>query len=131
MAKKFGKFLLGAAILGGAAAAAYYYLQKKDTVTLPQEESDADYDDFSEEKEETPCRNYVQLNPEVAADTAEECGCDTAEGTCDAASTECQCDTPEPACECGNEEEVFTDTTEETIAEEASAPEKVEEFFAE
>ena len=33
MAKKFGKFLLGAAIIGGAAAATYIYLQKKGVVT--------------------------------------------------------------------------------------------------
>ena len=72
MAKKLGKFLLGMAALGGAAAAAYYYLQKKDTVTLTPEYDDEDYDDFSEELDETSSRNYVQLNKEVVAETFEE-----------------------------------------------------------
>lgn len=72
MAKKLGKFLLGMAALGGAAAAAYYYLQKKDVVTLTPEYDDEDYDDFSEELDETSSRNYVQLNKEVVAETVEE-----------------------------------------------------------
>ena len=69
---KLGKFLLSMAALGGAAAAAYYYLQKKDTVTLTPEYDDEDYDDFSEELDETSSRNYVQLNKEVIAETVEE-----------------------------------------------------------
>ena len=72
MAKKLGKFLLGMAALGGAAAAAYYYLQKKDTITLTPEYDDEDYDDFSEELDETSSRNYVQLNKDVVTETVEE-----------------------------------------------------------
>ena len=72
MAKKFGKFLLGMAALGGAAAAAYYYLQKKDAVDVTPENDDEDYDDFSDELEEAPARNYVQLNKEVVTVPVEE-----------------------------------------------------------
>lgn len=72
MAKKLGKFLLGMAALGGAAAAAYYYLQKKDAITLTPECDDEDYDDFSEELDETSSRNYVQLNKEVVEEKVAE-----------------------------------------------------------
>ena len=72
MAKKLGKFLLGMAALGGAAAAAYYYLQRKDAITLTPECDDEDYDDFSEELDETSSRNYVQLNREAVAETVED-----------------------------------------------------------
>lgn len=68
MAKKFGKFLLGMAALGGAAAAAYYYLQKKNAISLTPESMDEDYDDFSDELDETATRNYVQLNAETACE---------------------------------------------------------------
>lgn len=77
MAKKFGKFLLGMAALGGAAAAAYYYLQKKNAISLTPESIDEDYDDFSDEPEETATRNYVQLNTEPMEETAcQEEGCE-------------------------------------------------------
>ena len=72
MAKKLGKFLLGMAAIGGAAAAAYYYLQKKDAVDVTPENDDEDYDDFSDELEEAPARNYVQLNKEVVTVPVEE-----------------------------------------------------------
>ena len=73
MAKNFGKFLLGMAAIGGAAAAAYYYLQKRDAVDVTPENDDEDYDDFSDELDATPARNYVQLNKEpIAAEETEE-----------------------------------------------------------
>lgn len=65
MAKKFGKFLLVAAVATAAAAGTYYYMQKKG-VKLPDfdVDEDDDYDDFSEDVDvdETP-RSYVSLNP--------------------------------------------------------------------
>lgn len=67
MAKKLGKLLLGVAAIAGTAAAAYYYLQKKDAVIVTPESNDEDLDDFSDELDETPSRNYVQLNKDVAA----------------------------------------------------------------
>ena len=61
MAKKFGKFLLFTAAASAAGAAAYYYLRKKDTNFL--DETDEDYDDFSEDiEDESPSRTYVPLN---------------------------------------------------------------------
>ena len=72
MAKKLGKFLLGMVAIGGVAAAAYYYLQKKEAITLSPECNDEDYDDFSEELDETSSRNYVQLNTEAVEETLEE-----------------------------------------------------------
>ena len=74
MAKNFGKFLLGMAAIGGAAAAAYYYLQKKDAETVIPETEDEDYDDFSDELDEVPTRNYVTLTPsaEEIAEAKEE-----------------------------------------------------------
>ena len=77
MAKNFGKFLLGMAAIGGAAVAAYYYLQKKDAENIIPETEDEDYDDFSDELDEVPTRNYVKLTPsaeeiaEAKADAAE------------------------------------------------------------
>ena len=74
MAKNFGKFLLGMAAIGGVAAATYYYLQKKDAETVIPETEDEDYDDFSDELDEAPNRNYVQLTPfaeEIAEAKAE------------------------------------------------------------
>ena len=109
MAKKLGKFLLGMAALGGAAAAAYYYLQKKDAITLTPECGDEDYDDFSEELDETPSRNYVQLNKEVVAETLE----DAADAVEDAVSE-------------------AAEKAEEIVEEAAEAVEEiVEEFFNE
>lgn len=66
MAKKFGKFLLATAAIAGAAAA-FLYLQKKETANTVPEEDDADYDDFSEDLEETS-RNYVPLTKETVAE---------------------------------------------------------------
>lgn len=66
MAKKFGKFLLFTAAVGAAGAAAYYYMQKKDASLL--EESDEDYDDFSEDLDaENNSRTYVPLNHDETA----------------------------------------------------------------
>ena len=113
MAKKLGKFLLGMAALGGAAAAAYSYLQIIDAVTLTSEYDDEDYDDFSEELDETSSRNYVQLNKEAVAETIEE----AADAVEDAVS--------EVA-------EKVEETVEEAVEEAAEAVEEiVEEFFNE
>ena len=112
MAKKFGKFLLGAAVIGGAAVAAYMYLQKKGVVLTTPENVDEDYDDFSEEAEESPSRNYVPLT----------------KGTEECATEECCCE------ECPSEEPVFTETVSEEAApvqEEAVVPDAVEDFFDE
>ena len=55
MSKKFGKFLLGTAVLGTvAAAAAYYYYQKKEEPII------LDGDD--EEAQEAPTRSYTSLD---------------------------------------------------------------------
>jgi len=75
MAKKFGKFLLGCAVVTAAAAGAYYYMQKKG-IKLPDFDvnDDDDFDDFDEDVdvEESP-RTYVSLNPvgETAAEAEE------------------------------------------------------------
>lgn len=68
MAKKFGKFLLFTAAVGAAGAAAYYYMQKKDSA-LHADESDEDYDDFSDAlgDADTSSRTYVSLNQDNAA----------------------------------------------------------------
>jgi len=114
MAKKFGKFLLGAVAIGGAAAAAYLYMQKKSAECDVQEEIDTDYDDFSEDQEETPSRNYVQLN--------QECTCDTIEENQD------QSEIMEESLE-----EVTETIEAETVPADADPfqPEQVEEFFNE
>ncbi len=64
MAKKFGKFLLFTAAVGAAGAAAYYYMQKKDAALL--NETDEDYDDFSEDTDDSASRTYVPLSHENA-----------------------------------------------------------------
>lgn len=64
MAKKFGKFLLFTAAVGAAGAAAYYYMQKKDAALL--DETDEDYDDFSEDVDDSASRTYVPLSHENA-----------------------------------------------------------------
>lgn len=64
MAKKFGKFLLFTAAVGAAGAAAYYYMQKKDAALL--NETDEDYDDFSEDVDDSASRTYVPLSHENA-----------------------------------------------------------------
>ena len=107
MAKKLGKFLLGAAIIGGAAAATYIYLQKKGVVNLTPENADEDYDDFSDETVECPVRNYVSLTNDT-----EEC---VAEETV----------SEEPVFTEGNPEEAVVNS------EETTEPEAVEEFFNE
>ena len=54
MSKKFGKFLLGTAVLGTvAAAAAYYYYQKKEEPIIL---------DGDDEAEEAPTRSYTSLD---------------------------------------------------------------------
>ena len=54
MSKKFGKFLLGTAVLGTvAAAAAYYYYQKKEERIIL---------DGDDEGEEAPTRSYTSLD---------------------------------------------------------------------
>ena len=54
MSKKFGKFLLGTAVLGTvAAAAAYYYYQKKEEPIIL---------DGDDEGEEAPTRSYTSLD---------------------------------------------------------------------
>ncbi len=108
MAKKLGKFLLGMAAIGGAAAAAYYYLQKKDAVTITPECDDEDYDDFSDELDETSSRNYVQLNKEVVEEAAAKVA-ETAEST----------------------EEVITDVADAVEEAVDTAEAVVEEFFDE
>lgn len=66
MAKKFGKFLLFTAAVGAVGAAAYYYMQKKDSALF--DETDEDYDDFSEDVDgDGPARTYVPLNAESAS----------------------------------------------------------------
>lgn len=64
MAKKFGKFLLFTAAVGAAGAAAYYYMQKKDAALL--NDTDEDYDDFSEDVDDSASRTYVPLSHENA-----------------------------------------------------------------
>ncbi|MCM1091608.1 MAG: hypothetical protein NC092_06750 [Butyrivibrio sp.] len=65
MAKKFGKFLLFTAAVGAVGAAAYYYMQKKDSAYF--DETDEDYDDFSEDMDgNDPARTYVPLNADNA-----------------------------------------------------------------
>ena len=54
MSKKFGKFLLGTAVLGTvAAAAAYYYYQKKEEPIVL---------DGDDDTEEAPTRSYTSLD---------------------------------------------------------------------
>ncbi len=65
MAKKFGKFLLGATVIGAAAAAAaYYYYQKKDddAITL-----DDEYEDEFEDEDEDEETGYVSLGKATAS----------------------------------------------------------------
>lgn len=71
MAKKFGKFLLFTAAAGAAVAGAYYYLQKKSHNASDFDfDEDDDYDDFSEDLEDTnSSRSYVPLNKETAEET--------------------------------------------------------------
>jgi hypothetical protein len=68
MAKKFGKFLLGATVIGAAAAAAaYYYYQKKDddAISLDDEYEDEFEDEDEDEAEDT---SYVSLGKAAATD---------------------------------------------------------------
>ena len=54
MSKKFGKFLLGTAVIGTvAAAAAYYYYQKKEEPIILDGDDDA---------QEAPSRSYTSLD---------------------------------------------------------------------
>lgn len=64
MAKKLGKLFLFSAAVGAIAGSAYYYLQHRDSIVKsddPSEEDD-DFDDFSEDLDEEPERNYVDLD---------------------------------------------------------------------
>lgn len=112
MAKKFGKFLLFTAAVGAAGAAAYYYMQKKDAALL--NETDEDYDDFSEDTDDSASRTYVPLSHENAP-----------EQEADAA----------PAADSSKADNFFTPLSEkvsqaaETVKEDAQAA--VEEFFDE
>lgn len=75
MAKKLGKFLLGAAALGGAAAAVLYYLQNREQTANEEMDDFEDLDDFdaafdkAEEEDEDDMdaadmgeRSYVPLD---------------------------------------------------------------------
>jgi len=107
MAKKFGKILLGAAVLGGAAAAAYKYLKKKETQFITPETIDEDYDDFSGESEECSDNNYVSLTNDTVECVEEECVA---------------------------EEPVFSESNPEeatSLPEEIAEPDTIEEFFDE
>lgn len=137
MAKKFGKFLLGAAVIGGAAVAAYMYLQKKGVVLATPENVDEDYDDFSEEAEECPSRNYVPLTKSTEDCAVEECAseeCTVEECVAEECAVE-KCTDAECCCEeCPSEEPIFTETVSEdaaSVQEEAVVPDAVEEFFDE
>lgn len=78
MSKKFGKFLLFSAIAGAAAYGAYSYLQKKQQPVSAgaEDDTDEDFDDFSEELDEDfnsgKDRSYVSLNLDKAEALASE-----------------------------------------------------------
>ena len=134
MAKKFGKFLLCAAAICGAAAAAYQYLQKKDAITISKENNDEDYDDFSEETEETPSRSYVSLTKELTNDAiTEEVIADDKIDADAIANDNADADeiAEDEAIYAENDAEADAPTPEVVTAvlEEQPAPEVVEEFF--
>ena len=68
MSKKFGKFLLFSAMAGAAAYGVYSYMQKKEQETsfAGVDDTDDDFDDFSEDLDEEPVptkvSSYVSLN---------------------------------------------------------------------
>lgn len=68
MAKKFGKFLLFTATAAATAAGVCYLLKKKAEKDAVLEIEDEDYDDFSEDLDETEPRSYVQLDSADAED---------------------------------------------------------------
>lgn len=68
MAKKFGKFLLFTAAAAATAAGVCYLLKKKAEKNAVLEIEDEDYDDFSEDLDETEPRSYVQLDATDAED---------------------------------------------------------------
>lgn len=78
MSKKFGKFLLFTAVAGAAAYGAYHYLQTKDdsSSSNKNEDTDDDFDDFSEDLDddmaENKERSYVALNLDKAEAIASE-----------------------------------------------------------
>lgn len=139
MSNKFGKFLLATAAIGTAAAAAYYFLQKKDSELSAQDETDEDYDDFSDtldEETETPSRNYVSLTPEQVnkPETAvEETVAKEAAPVEEAVVEEAVVEETTPAEEAASvEEEPFVEEVEETFSslnDQMNAEETVEEFF--
>lgn len=112
MAKKFGKFLLFTAAIGAAGAAAYYYMQKKDAALL--NETDEDYDDFSEDVDDSASRTYVPLSHENAPEQEADASAPAADSKMDNFFT--------PLAE-------KVSQAEETLKEEAE--EAVEEFFDE
>ncbi len=72
MAKKFGKFVLFTAAVAAAGAGVYYYLKNKETLASDFDEEDEDYDDFSDDLEETEAnRSYVALSHDSAAPAEE------------------------------------------------------------
>ena len=78
MSKKFGKFLLFSAMAGAAAYGVYSYMQKKEQETsfAGVDDTDDDFDDFSEDLDEEPVptkvRSYVSLNLDKAEAIATE-----------------------------------------------------------
>lgn len=78
MSKKFGKLLLFSAVAGAAAYGAYHYMQTKDNAPSPEkgEDTDDDFDDFSEDLDDEPTpakpRSYVSLNLDKAEAIATE-----------------------------------------------------------
>lgn len=70
MAKKFGKFVLFTAAVAAAGAGVYYYLKNKEALASEFDEEDEDYDDFSDDLEETEAnRSYVALSHDSTAPT--------------------------------------------------------------
>lgn len=72
MAKKFGKFVLFTAAVAAAGAGVYYYLKNKEALASEFDVEDEDYDDFSDDLEETEAnRSYVALSHDSAAPAEE------------------------------------------------------------
>ena len=74
MAKKFGKRLLGLAVVGAAAAGVYYYLKKENEIPVNLEDEDEDLDNFDDtlEEEGKNKRAYVNLDFETVENKAKE-----------------------------------------------------------
>ena len=68
MAKKFGKFVLFTAAAAAACAGIYYYFQNKEKLSADLNDEDEDYDDFSDDLDESDSnRSYVSLNHDEAS----------------------------------------------------------------